>query len=287
MQVLPQDPFAQLELASRIAQHALASKASQMEAEGQQLREALVQKQNHIKMLERRVSTLELELADMASKSKQAVEEAHRLQSEKGLLADTVKRLHKEVARLEAFKKNLLSHLHDEDEPGLEPSVAAADVAGERLVNEVLASVSKAPPMPPPSAYTVRMTATTPGYPTTSGRSVYGQATPQAPPQSVPLYATAPTQQSQYGSAPPQQSQYGSAPASPPRIDGKEFFRQARAQLSYEQFSQFLNNIRELNAGRQSREETLRRSRDIFGPTHQEMYVMFEALLSRHSGTML
>ncbi|KXZ44768.1 hypothetical protein GPECTOR_62g883 [Gonium pectorale] len=84
----------------------------------------------------------------MAAKSKQAVEEAHRLQSEKGLLADTVKRLHKEVARLDAFKKNLLNHLHNEDEPGLEPSVAAADVAGERLVSEVLSSM-KPPPVPP------------------------------------------------------------------------------------------------------------------------------------------
>lgn len=45
-----------------------------------------------------------------------------------------------------------------------------------------------------------------------------------------------------------------------------------RAQLSYEQFSQFLHNIKELNAGRQSREETLRRARDIFGPAHQDMY---------------
>ena len=49
-------------------QHALASKAQQLEQEGQQLRESLVQKQNHIKMLERRVSTLELELQDMAAK---------------------------------------------------------------------------------------------------------------------------------------------------------------------------------------------------------------------------
>lgn len=32
-----------------------------------------------------------------------------------------------------------------------------------------------------------------------------------------------------------------------------------RARLSYEQFSQFLTSIKELNAGRQSREDTLRR----------------------------
>lgn len=62
------DPFAQLDLASRIAHHALAAKAAQLEAEGQQLRDALVQKQNHIKMMERRVSNLELDLQEMAAK---------------------------------------------------------------------------------------------------------------------------------------------------------------------------------------------------------------------------
>ncbi|MBA0792351.1 hypothetical protein Gohar_016858 [Gossypium harknessii] len=39
-----------------------------------------------------------------------------------------------------------------------------------------------------------------------------------------------------------------------PGIDGKEFFRQARSQLSYEQFSAFLANIKELNAQKQTRE---------------------------------
>ncbi len=66
--ILPSDPFAQLELAHKIAQAALAQKVSQMESEGQQLREALLQKQSQIKSLERRVSSLELELQDMVSK---------------------------------------------------------------------------------------------------------------------------------------------------------------------------------------------------------------------------
>ncbi|PNW86830.1 hypothetical protein CHLRE_02g097300v5 [Chlamydomonas reinhardtii] len=304
LSVLPVDPFAQLELAARITQHALASKAQQLEQEGQQLRESLVQKQNHIKMLERRVSTLELELQDMAAKSKQAVEEAHRLQSEKSLLAETVKRLHKEVARLDAFKKNLLNHLNSEDEPGLEPSVAAADVAGERLVSEVLSSISKPPPpqMGVGGAYGLRGMATaaaTPAFPSTSGRPLYGASTPQAgqpPAASGPPYA-AMTGMGMPAQAPPPSTyatphphaQYGAAPGSPPRVDGKEFFRQARAQLSYEQFSQFLHQIKELNAGRQTREETLRRAKDIFGMhgAGPEMYMMFEALLSRQSGNML
>ncbi|KAA8523449.1 hypothetical protein F0562_009872 [Nyssa sinensis] len=49
-------------------------------------------------------------------------------------------------------------------------------------------------------------------------------------------------------------------PARTPRIDGKEFFCQARSRLSYEQFSAFLANIKELNAQKKSREETLKKA---------------------------
>lgn len=45
-----------------------------------------------------------------------------------------------------------------------------------------------------------------------------------------------------------------------------------RSKLSYEQFAQFLHNIKELNAGRQNRDETLRRVRDIFGYQHQDLF---------------
>ena len=67
-----------------------------------------------------------------------------------------------------------------------------------------------------------------------------------------------------------------------PKIDGKEFFRQARARLSYEQFSSFLQNIKELNAHRQSREETLQKAKTIFGNENEDLYRAFEGLLSRH-----
>jgi hypothetical protein len=64
----------------------------------------------------------------------------------------------------------------------------------------------------------------------------------------------------------------GGLPGASPRVDGKEFFRQARARLSYEQFSSFLASIKELNAGRQSREDTLKRARDLFGVANDDLY---------------
>jgi hypothetical protein len=45
-----------------------------------------------------------------------------------------------------------------------------------------------------------------------------------------------------------------------------------RARLSYEQFSQFLEAIKDLNAGRASREDTLGAAQGLFGPGNADLY---------------
>jgi len=67
-----------------------------------------------------------------------------------------------------------------------------------------------------------------------------------------------------------------------PRIDGKEFFRQARTRLSYEQFGAFLANIKEFNAQKQSREDTLSKAEEIFGVEHKDLYISFQNMLNRN-----
>lgn len=66
------------------------------------------------------------------------------------------------------------------------------------------------------------------------------------------------------------------------RVDGKEFFRQVRSRLSYEQFGAFLANVKELNSHKQTREETLRKAEEIFGPDNKDLYVIFEGLITRN-----
>uniref|UniRef100_A0A0A9H824 At4g15545-like C-terminal domain-containing protein n=1 Tax=Arundo donax TaxID=35708 RepID=A0A0A9H824_ARUDO len=66
------------------------------------------------------------------------------------------------------------------------------------------------------------------------------------------------------------------------RVDGKEFFRQVRNRLSYEQFSAFLANVKELNAHRQTKEETLRKADEIFGPENKDLYNIFGSLITRN-----
>merc|ERR1712130_719437 len=81
--------------------------------------------------------------------------------------------------------------------------------------------------------------------------------------------------------APPPAPVQAPSAAGPAVIDGKQFFRQARSQLSYESFNLFLASIKRMNNQQQSREDTLEEARRIFGPDLQSLYQDFEALLSR------
>lgn len=79
-----------------------------------------------------------------------------------------------------------------------------------------------------------------------------------------------------------------------------------RSRLSYEHFSAFLSNVKELNAHKQTREvylfanylllpcsvvtnlyfvgfqETLRKAEEIFGPDNKDLYTIFEGLITRN-----
>lgn len=67
------------------------------------------------------------------------------------------------------------------------------------------------------------------------------------------------------------------------QLDGKEFFKRARHRLSFQQFNEFLANIKKLNSHLQTRDETLQKASDIFGPENQDLHEAFQALLSRHN----
>ena len=98
------------------------------------LKEQCAEMKMRSKQLERRVASMEEELHDAADKAAMAMEERDKLTAEKTALINTVKKLNKEVAKLDAFKRNLMQTLADDGEDG------AGDAAGERLVTSVLAN---------------------------------------------------------------------------------------------------------------------------------------------------
>ena len=91
----------------RLASLAFSAKAGSLEAENAQLRQSLMQRQSQVKALERRV-------ADLESDNGTLREEMSKLSSEKNALISTVKRLNRDIARLDSFKRSLLQSLQDE-----------------------------------------------------------------------------------------------------------------------------------------------------------------------------
>ncbi|CAK0786323.1 hypothetical protein CVIRNUC_009536 [Coccomyxa viridis] len=66
------------------------------------------------------------------------------------------------------------------------------------------------------------------------------------------------------------------------RSEGREFFRRARARLSNEAFSIFLQAIKDMNAGLRGRSETLQTAANVFVGPDGDLYHDFRALLDSH-----
>ncbi|CAI5467080.1 unnamed protein product [Closterium sp. Yama58-4] len=342
--VLPADPFDLLNLSRLIAAQAFTARIHSLEAEAGKLKGSLGESQSSIKALEAKVADLEATLKEANEKREAAEEEQAKLTGEKTALVAMVKKLNRDVAKLETFRRTLMQQLKDEndDEPASEQVGMAESAAGRKppvpessVTSESSASVTKTQPdvsaslaagVAGPGAGTAlrvdhvarstaaagsatvasamdhagsgedaaRSNVTTTGGPAASttgssssvSASLRNLRTPQRTPSMTPsLFSPAFTP----SATPP----HGSTAASPrsrtevraPRVDGKEFFRRARNRLSYEQFSLFLANIKELNAHRKTREETLKKAEEIFGTENKDLYASFETLLSRHLPT--
>ncbi|KAL5663377.1 hypothetical protein ACJX0J_023485, partial [Zea mays] len=217
-----------------------------------------------------------------------------KLSKERDSLAQTSKKLARDLQKLESFKRHLMQSLRDDSSSPQEtvdittcdqPVATKASFSGDggsgshpttNIFSESLDAGSTnrdgTASRPPIQKYALSSHITpwltpkaTPKIMSTSAspRQISTTATPKlmsgatSPTKSrieahmsmTPWYPS--SKQSSAASSPPRG---GSNPGRTPRVDGKEFFRQARSRLSYEQFGAFLANIKELNAHKQSRE---------------------------------
>lgn len=317
---LPADPYEQLDVARRITAMAVSSRMSKLESETGKLRQKLAEKEHVIHGLQERVTVAQSTLVETNAKISQSMEEQAKLVSEKNTLAAQVKKLMRDVAKLETFKRTLMQSLQEEDDKasgdggdnrgGIPPKLAIWKASqAESTVTKAQSfeddgqyakSSSKykdeldgklvAPPKPVNGRTTPKqMIRSARGTPSLTPRltpngspklqSKKGSHLPSmnSDPQQIQIPSSQPTSRS---SSPPSHGPAQSRGNT--RLDGKEFFRQARSRLTYEQFSSFLANIKELNAHRQTREETLSNAEDIFGPENRDLYNAFEGILSRH-----
>lgn len=323
LSVIPTDPYEQLDLARKITSMAIASRVTKLESELGKLRQKLYDKDRVIVDLENKVSQLQQVYEEADSRLKITRDENLKLTKERDSLTLTAKKLSRDLAKLETFKKQLMQSLNDDNSPQAETvdigtydqSVPKAYLSEEEVTNGYSSQHSLSRSMENASITdegTVTIATKQPGVKFSMTPYISPRFTPTATPKVISASVspgrysaagspkktsgiTSPTkttydgrgslsswypssQQSSAANSPPRGR---SLPARTPRIDGKEFFRQTRSRLSYEQFSAFLANIKELNAQKQTREETLRKAEQIFGMENKDLYLSFQGLLNR------
>lgn len=238
---LPQDHEDQMQLGMRIVQNAFTNKVQALEQEISRLRFTNEEQRANVTALQKKTSALEVELVESHQRSQQLAEENKEL-------FKTVGSLRKQIGRLEHLKAAVMSSIQDDAEKEAENGETRALMNEEYLRNAA-----------PLTSHSMGFQAAPPMY-----------SSPGFAPTSTP------------GGMGMDYRQPGMMTSQPsPVVDGKEFFRHARSQLSHEVFNQFLQSIKRLNSQQQSREETLDETRRLFGPENQTLYQDFEALLNR------
>ncbi|XP_026427934.1 uncharacterized protein At4g15545-like isoform X2 [Papaver somniferum] len=304
LSVIPTDPYDQLDLARKITSMAIASRVSKLESENGRLRQKILEKDRLIFDLEEKVSQLDQGFQQVDSRLRIVVEENNKLVNERDSLAMTVKKLNRDLAKLETFKRQLMQSLNDDSSQAETVDIGTCDQTVSKMYSVKDEGGNPGDDASRHGGHRFSMTpyitprftpsGTPKGYSTSgSPRGYSGAGSPnrtsgstsptksQYEGRSGSLSSWYPSsQQSSAASSPPRGRP---VPARTPRIDGKEFFRQARSRLSYEQFSAFLANIKELNSQNQSREETLRKAEEIFGTDNKDLYLSFQGLLNRNN----
>ncbi|RZC47117.1 hypothetical protein C5167_040092 [Papaver somniferum] len=304
LSVIPTDPYDQLDLARKITSMAIASRVSKLESENGRLRQKILEKDRLIFDLEEKVSRLDQGFQQVDSRLRIVVEENNKLVNERDSLAMTVKKLNRDLAKLETFKRQLMQSLNDDSSQAETVDIGTCDQTvsktysakdeGGNPGDDASRHGGQRFSMTPYITPRFTPSGTPKGYSTSGSPRGYsaagspnrtsGSTSPtksQYEGRSGSLSSWYPSsQQSSAASSPPRGRP---VPARTPRIDGKEFFRQARSRLSYEQFSAFLANIKELNSQNQSREETLRKAEEIFGTDNKDLYLSFQGLLNRNN----
>ncbi|KAL5229098.1 hypothetical protein ABZP36_017363 [Zizania latifolia] len=314
---LPTDPYEQLEVARKITAVAVAARASRLELEAARLRQKLADKDRLAAELADRAAALEQALRDSDARLRAALDDNAKLANERDSLAHTSKKLARDLAKLETFKRHLMQSLGDDNPPiqetvdirTCEQSVGKANSWKDGVAHShhhpvssladggaEVESVNQEVARPFEQKLTIthitpRLTSDAAPKPRSGAASPRRYSTAVSP-KLTTTSATSPRLEGHMAIQPwLPSSKMSSAANSPPRghsvsgrptrVDGKEFFRQARSRLSYEQFAAFLANIKELNAHRQTREETLQKADEIFGSENKDLFMSFQSLLSR------
>jgi len=270
---LPEQHEDQLQLGFRMIQNAFNNKVHHLEQELHRLRINHEDQKTQTGQLQRKNSSLEVELVESHQRAQQLAEENKEL-------FKTVNQLKRQIARLEDLKKKVMSSIQDDQSLQMD-----GDSTNLYMNDDYMKGAM-------PLTYSAYGEGGQPLSAQQLGQQQQHAARPTTPQQTAALAPDGGNYRSPWsapGAAPMPAagaaavSAPGGGPAPGTAIDGKQFFRMARNNLSYELFNEFLANIKRLNNQQQTREETLEEARRIFGSELQHLYKEFEQLLNRHS----
>ncbi|KAJ6719761.1 hypothetical protein OIU79_007404 [Salix purpurea] len=311
LHVLPSDPFQQLDVARKITSIALSTRVSALESESSLLRAKLAEKEDFIAHLQSQIESLESSLADSTDELSQATQEKENLLKENASLSSTVKKLQRDVSKLEVFRKTLVQSLREDDESSagaphiiakptpneddttLPPSRYSSIQSNIREMGNSFAE-DRETDAPRPGISHILLASQTntprftpPGSPPSFSASVSPTrmskpVSPKRQSMSFSITRSMDDRSSAFSSQHSSMSSDAGSQSGRTRVDGKEFFRQVRTRLSYEQFGAFLANVKELNSHKQTKEETLRKAEEIFSPDNKDLYTIFEGLITRN-----
>uniref|UniRef100_A0A0G4GHS1 At4g15545-like C-terminal domain-containing protein n=1 Tax=Chromera velia CCMP2878 TaxID=1169474 RepID=A0A0G4GHS1_9ALVE len=231
---LPQSSDEQMQVGLRIIDNAYRNRVESLMSENRALKAQMEEKAATVSSLQKRQSSLEAEV----------LEGKHRRQllaEENGRLISTVKKLQKDVARLESVKQAILSSISEATSAEAEAAAADKEGGGQTGGADLYRNEEFVQLTAPATVRELRGDPLFAAYGGGGGNSHSRTSSPQRPPAQQP------------------QTQ----PADPD-MQGRMFFKAARARLSFEDFSTFLANIKRLNNHQQTREETLSSARAIF-----------------------
>ncbi|RZC04609.1 hypothetical protein D0Y65_018961 [Glycine soja] len=337
VQVLPSDPFQQLDVARKITSIALSTRVNTLESDLSSLRAQIADKDNLIADLQSQLDSLDASLSQIAATLFQTEQDKESLLQENASLSDTVKKLNRDVSKLEVFRKTLMQSLQEDDDNsgGTPDTVAKIQSQASLTSTSQIGALFSFPLLSNFNIIADNEASLPPAISSSTGNSFADDqesdairprvsqnlllasqgSTPRiTPPGSPPILSASvsPTRTSKpvsprrhsisfsttrgmhddrssvfssmsltHGSISSSDAGTGSQTGRT-RVDGKEFFRQVRNRLSYEQFGAFLANVKELNSHKQTKEETLRKADKIFGPENKDLYTIFEGLINRN-----
>merc|ERR1711939_440638 len=112
---LPADAEQQLEVGLHVLRHAFRKKVKELETDNANMRQLSKEKQNQVVMPEQKIASLEGVVDDMTRRAKELASENAKVASERDALAENVKKLTKDMKRLDHFKRSILNTIETDD----------------------------------------------------------------------------------------------------------------------------------------------------------------------------